>query len=165
MADPDTGQRPTVILRPVSADRFEAVVRASTAGYAEGIEVHGGRKRADAIAKAERDVAALLTAGAATPGHWLFDIEAGGEVVGRIWLADRASNGRRTIFVYDLDIAPAFRGRGFGRSAMHLAEGVARDHGIDRIELHVFGANEVARGLYRSLGYAETSIVMAKDLT
>jgi hypothetical protein len=28
----------------------------------------------------------------------------------------------------------------------------------------VFGSNDVARGLYRSLGYVETSTQMAKDL-
>jgi ribosomal protein S18 acetylase RimI-like enzyme len=32
------------------------------------------------------------------------------------------------------------------------------------VELNVFGGNDVARNLYRSLGYVETSIQMGKDL-
>ena len=47
---------------------------------------------------------------------------------------------------------------------MLLVEGEARDRGIGRVELNVFGGNEVARGLYRSLGYVETSVQMAKEL-
>jgi ribosomal protein S18 acetylase RimI-like enzyme len=47
---------------------------------------------------------------------------------------------------------------------MLLAEEEARVRGLNRIELNVFGGNDVARGLYRSLGYVETSAQMAKDL-
>ena len=47
---------------------------------------------------------------------------------------------------------------------MELAEIEARSHGLRRISLNVFGANEVARNLYRALGYVETSVQMAKDL-
>jgi len=40
----------------------------------------------------------------------------------------------------------------------------ARARGIGRLELNVFGGNDVARHLYRSLGYVETSVQMGKDL-
>ena len=56
------------------------------------------------------------------------------------------------------------RGRGFRRAAMQLAEREARARGIGRVELNVSGGNEVARSLYRSLGYTETSVQMAKEL-
>jgi RimJ/RimL family protein N-acetyltransferase len=36
--------------------------------------------------------------------------------------------------------------------------------GLDRIELNVFGHNERARGLYRSLGYDELAVLMGKTL-
>ena len=44
------------------------------------------------------------------------------------------------------------------------AEDYSRDHGAGTIKLHVFGDNTVARGLYTSLGYAETNVNMAKPL-
>ena len=47
---------------------------------------------------------------------------------------------------------------------MLLAENEARERGLARIELNVFGRNDVARGLYLSLGYVENSVQMAKDL-
>jgi hypothetical protein len=47
---------------------------------------------------------------------------------------------------------------------MLLAEDEARKRGRSRLELNVFGGNEVARKLYRSLGYVEAAVHMGKDL-
>jgi hypothetical protein len=48
---------------------------------------------------------------------------------------------------------------------MHLFEQEARRRGFRRAMLNVFGGNERARGLYRSLGWRVTSVHMAKDLS
>lgn len=137
---------------------------ASKAGYASDIEVHGGQTHEAAREKAEADFPAVLPQGLDTPGHAIFVVEADGAVVGRLWLAERELGGRRVLYVYDLSIDPGHQGRGYGRATMRLAEEEARARGIGRIELNVFGGNEVARGLYRSLRYAETSVQMGKDL-
>ena len=155
---------PTVRLRPITADEFPDFVTASKAGYAEGIEVHGGQTHEAAQRKADADFPAVLPMGLDTPGHHIFVVEADGASVGRLWLAEREMAGRRAMFVYDVTILPEHQGRGFGRAAMRLAEDEARSRGIGRIELNVFGGNDVARGLYRSLGYVETSAQMAKVL-
>ena len=99
-----------------------------------------------------------------TPGHYIFVVEADGVAVGRLWLAERELAARRVMFVYDITVEAEHQGHGYGRAAMQLAEDEARSRGIGRIELNVFGGNAVARGLYRSLGYVETSAQMAKDL-
>jgi ribosomal protein S18 acetylase RimI-like enzyme len=57
-----------------------------------------------------------------------------------------------------------FRGLGHGRQAMLLAEELARSEGASTIGLNVFGHNQVARSLYSSLGFRETSVQMRKDL-
>jgi ribosomal protein S18 acetylase RimI-like enzyme len=155
---------PTVRLRPMTTEEFPAFVAASKAGYAEGIEVHGGQTREAAQRKADADFPAVLPGGLDTPGHHMFVVEADGTAVGRLWLAEREMAGRRAMFVYDITIDAEHQGRGYGRAAMQLAEGEARSRGIGRIELNVFGGNAVARGLYRSLGYVETSAQMAKVL-
>ena len=157
-------EEPTVRLRPIAADEFPAFVAASKAGYAEGIEVHGGQTHEAAVQKAEADFPAVLPMGLQTPGHYVFIVETDGEPVGRLWLAEREMAGRRVMFVYDVTIDAEHQGLGYGRAAMRLAEEEARSRGIARIELNVFGGNDVARGLYRSLGYVETSAQMAKVL-
>jgi ribosomal protein S18 acetylase RimI-like enzyme len=61
-------------------------------------------------------------------------------------------------------VGEAFRGRGYGRAAMQLAEEEARRHGLRRLGLNVFGHNPVASSLYTSLGYEVTSQYMTKRL-
>jgi len=154
----------TVHLRPIAAAEFPAFVTASKAGYSEGIELHGGQTHEAAMQKAEADFAAVLPMGLETPGHSIFIVESDGAAVGRLWLAEREMAGRKVLYVYDVSIHPEHQGLGYGRAAMRLAEDEARRRGIDHIELNVFGGNDVARGLYRSLGYVETAAQMRKDL-
>jgi len=47
-------------------------------------------------------------------------------------------------------------------AAMLLAESEARQRGLNRIALNVFGGNEAARNLYQSLGYDERAVTMGK---
>jgi ribosomal protein S18 acetylase RimI-like enzyme len=145
-------------------EEYPAFIAASKTGYAYDMVVHGGMLPAVAEKKSHDDHAAILPEGLGTPGHAIFVIEAGRDPVGHLWVAERGTPERRTLFVYGVEIDEAQRGRGFGRAAMLLAEGEARARGIGRVELNVFGGNGVARGLYRSLGYVETSVQMAKDL-
>ncbi len=148
----------------MTADEFPAFLQAVESGYAHDIEVHGGQTHEAAVEKARVDMAAALPEGLATPGHAIFVVEADGMAVGRLWLGERTSGGRRTLFIYEIEVDPESRGHGYGRAAMRLAEDEARARSIDYIELNVFGGNDVARGLYRSMGYAETSVQMRKSL-
>ena len=47
---------------------------------------------------------------------------------------------------------------------MRFVEDEARRRGVSGIALNVFGGNEAARSLYRSLGYKEFAAAMRKDL-
>jgi ribosomal protein S18 acetylase RimI-like enzyme len=159
-----THATPPARLRPMTADEFPPFVAATKAEYAHDIEMHGGHTYEAALRKADEDMDAVLPNGLETAGHHIFMVEADGEPIGRLWLAERALGGRQVLYIYDISIDPEFRGQGYGRGAMRLAEDEARARGIGRLELNVFGGNGLARGLYRSLGYVETAVQMAKDL-
>jgi ribosomal protein S18 acetylase RimI-like enzyme len=163
-ADGPARETPAVRLRALRADEYDAWYRDVTDGYARDIAEHGDTPVDAARRKAEADMATILAQGLDTPGHDIYVVEDGPERVGRLWLAERTVDGRQILFVYDVEVAAAHRGRGYGRAAMLLAEGQARARGIARVELNVFGGNEVARHLYRSLGYVERAVSMAKDL-
>ena len=102
-----------------------------------------------------------------TSGQHVFAVEApDGEVVGQVWLGERETRDEgRGAFVYEIRIDEEQRGRGYGRAAMLLLEDEARGLGLDRIELNVFGGNEVAR---RALPVArrtqERAVTMGKKL-
>jgi GNAT superfamily N-acetyltransferase len=155
----------TIRLRPVREDELAGWLDESKREYVRDLVEHAGHSRAGAERKAERDFASLLQDPQRSDDQALFVIEdqAGG-VVGRAWLADREGAEGTHAFVYDVFLEERLRGRGLGRRAMQLLEEEARRRGHTRIRLNVFGGNEVARSLYRSLGYAELAVTMGKDL-
>ena len=97
-------------------------------------------------------------------GHSVFVIEADGEPVGHLWLVERRDAHEPTLVVYDIDVDEPHRGRGYGKAAMVFAEDEARRRGLARIALRVGARNDVARNLYRSLGYEENEVAMSKSI-
>jgi ribosomal protein S18 acetylase RimI-like enzyme len=150
-------------LRPLVADELDGFLETVKAGYTSEM-IRAGLTPELAQAKSDRDHAALLPNGVDTPDHHLFSVEDDGAHAGYLWLAERRGELGHSLFVYGIEIDEERRGRGLGRAAMELAEEEARSRGIASISLNVFGGNDVARGLYRSLGYSETAIYMEKKL-
>ena len=71
-----------------------------------------------------------------------------GEAIGRLFFATRPGG----VWLYEIELDERFRGRGLGREAMLAFEERARELGAEKVTLNVFGGNDVARSLYRSLG-------------
>ena len=150
-----------VTFRPLREDEFEAWAAEHARGYAEGMISFADLSREQAEAKAARDVAAVLPQGVATEGAHVWVVEDGNSRrVGTVFLGFREGNA----WLYDITIDEAERGRGFGRAAMLALEEEVRALGFAKLGLNVWGGNEVARSLYRSLGYAEVSVGMTKNL-
>ena len=139
-------------------DEIAVFQRDQVAVYAVDIERHAGWTKADAEAKARKDMAANFPDGKLQPGHALLVLEEAGERVGELWLREF----ERGLWLYWVMIVPERRGQGLGREAMALVEEEARARGHSTVELNVFGGNEAARSLYRSLGYGEEAVVMSK---
>lgn len=149
----------------MSAEAWETWRAASIRGYAEEKVTAGTWPAEDSEQRAVDEFASLLPDGQRTAGHEFRSIVSdGGEPVGVVWLAPQREIGHGAAFIYDIVIDPSQRGRGFGRAAMEALEPLARSLGYDRIRLHVFGHNAVARSLYRSVGYVETDLLMEKRI-
>jgi ribosomal protein S18 acetylase RimI-like enzyme len=155
-----------VRLRPVADDELASFLASTRVGYELAMVKDAGLGEEEARAKAERDIAALVRKGRPVAGQLLFILEETetSEPVGRVWLGER-SRGRSIGYLYDIEIEGRFRGRGLGREAMLLVEQEARRRGFVEIRLNVFGGNETARSLYRSLRYVEFTVGMRKRLT
>ena len=151
-------------LRPLREDEWPAWRETSRLRYALDLAQNGGLPVDVARRKAEADFAGLWPDGPASAGNVLLAVEEGGEARGVVWFAEREFHGMRHAYLYEIEIDEAHRGRGLGREAMLLLEDEVRARGLDRIELNVFGGNERARGLYRSLGYVEAAVHMAREL-
>jgi ribosomal protein S18 acetylase RimI-like enzyme len=153
-----------IAIRPLRAAEFDEWRARSLRNYTDNMIEAGGIDTAAANEKAAADFAQLLGAGIETPGHSVYAIDDGAAPRGSLWLAERDTEQGRALFVYEVFVDADARGRGLGREAMVFAEEEARRRGIDAVALNVFGGNEVARGLYRSLGYREVAVFMRKEL-
>ena len=149
-----------IALRPLREDEYDAWDAAHRAEYLRGLVEHVGMPQERAEAKVQRDVDHVLPEGLATASTWIWAVEDDGRVVGTVFVGVRDGGA----WLYDITIAEDERGKGFGRAAMTALEDEVRALGHGVIGLNVWGANDVARGLYRSLGWAEESVHMRKQL-
>jgi len=151
----------SIRLRELRDDELPEWLDAARRFYVSDLERHAGMTPAEAEAKAGRDHEALFPDGRPMEGQHLFAIEdEHGEALGRLFFAMRPSG----VWLYEIELEERFRGRGLGRTAMLAFEDLARELGAEKVTLNVFGGNEVARSLYRSLGYAEEAVHMGKRL-
>jgi len=149
-------------LRPMTAAEYDEWRPGAVADYAEH-HIKAGSMPADkAHELSEKQFSELLPDGPSTSGEHLLIPEVDGSVVGLLWLHIVPND--PAAFVYDVVVDERMRGMGLGRQLMQAGEDYAREEGAGSIKLHVFGDNTVARGLYLSLGYRETNVMMAKSL-
>jgi len=154
-----------VELRPMRDDEFAAWLPVMRGRYAAEMVEQAAVPEEQAAVKATNEVEQLFPGGVPSGQQLVYVIEADGESAGVLWLCQRdEAFGGPCLFVYDVEVDERHRGRGYGRAAMEFAEDEARRLGVDRIALNVFGRNEVACGLYRSLGYEENAVAMSKKL-
>ncbi len=137
--------------------------RAIEAYAAEKVKA-GNWKLEEASERSRKEFNDLLPKGIHTPDHFLFNIVSeSGKKVGFLWFS-LAPRQPEWYFIYDFEIYEAFRRRGYASQALAKLEEFARAHGIEVIELHVFGHNTAARELYKKAGFIEANVMMTKKV-
>lgn len=158
----EAGPVPNLHLEDFPPDELPRWRERSMAEYLAG-RVAAGESLEEATQAAGATDRQLFPGGRPAPLHRLGWVVHDGQRVGELWVGPAGDDPERW-WVWEIAIYEAWRGRGLGRRAMLLAEELARAAGATTIGLNVFGANHVARRLYASLGYAETSVQMRKPL-
>ena len=146
-------------------DLGEFIVRLEES-YARDMHEQGGTPLVEARQHARETTLELFPGGRPAEGNRLWRaLDQHGEPVGLLWLAHReAGTAAEHAWVYDIEVEPARRGEGWGRRLMQRAEEITREWGLSSLRLNVFGDNQVARNLYRSLGFREQNVIMTKAL-
>ena len=90
--------------------------------------------------------------------RWMLVAEAGGQVVGQIFVQLYSSqrqfaDGGRRAYLYAFRVRPDFRGLGIGTELMRAAETRLTEHGFHEAVIAVNKDNPEARRLYERLGY------------
>ena len=151
----------------MTKEQFDAYLRDAVREYADAHLKAGDCEPAEALPKAQADYDALLPEGVQTRHQHLFALrdDAAARDVGMIWFAFKQGvEPPKPAFIFDLRIDADLRGKGYGRAALASFERVAREMGVRKVALNVFGWNRVARALYETAGYEVTSIGMVKVL-
>ena len=139
----------------------DAVIRAArpddvTAMHALIVELAEYEREPDAVVGTPSDLSRALFDGTSA-GHVALHglvAEADGQVVGlAVWFLNYSTwRGRHGIYLEDLFVTPAYRGRGVGRSLLAALAGVCVEQGYARLEWSVLDWNAPSIGFYQSLG-------------
>lgn len=150
-------------LRPLTPDELAAWLVTSTSDYADDLET-AGLSRAAAARKAGESTAREFPGGIPAPGQHVYAVTVAGEHVGVLWLSAGPADDPTNWWILDIVVFEQFRGHGYGRRAMLLAETEAARLGAAKLTLNVFARNSAARALYASLAYEPTKIYLEKTL-
>ncbi|KAA0942937.1 GNAT family N-acetyltransferase [Streptomyces apricus] len=118
--------------------------------------------------RARQDTVRFLPDGLDTTGHHLVVAENGSaEVVGNAWIGPdprQAAATADSAWLYDINVLPAFRRRGYGSAILSAAEELVAREGWTSLGLNVSGDNEAAIALYRRNGYDVESMSLRKSV-
>ncbi|MBX0359495.1 GNAT family N-acetyltransferase [Halobacillus sp. Nhm2S1] len=149
-------------LRRMTEEEFVQYNDFSIVAYAKEKVAAGNWTEEEALEKAKATHAELLPDGRHTANHFLYTIlNEERENVGSLWICKQSTD---KAFIYDIRVSDDHQGQGHGKKAMRMAEEEARKIGVQKIGLHVFGHNTVARKLYENLSYKTTNVKMEKDI-
>ena len=154
-----------IYLRPITQEEYLKWSVHSLEGYAKEKE-KSGLSPEDARQVAEQSFKRLLPDGERTQGQFLYSVveKSSEKVVGTIWWGFQGEGQVKNPWIYDIELLPDARGKGYGRATMEAAEKVLKGQGYKKLGLHVFGHNAVARKLYESMNFQATSLIMSKIL-
>ncbi|MGW3046105.1 GNAT family N-acetyltransferase [Kitasatospora sp. NPDC001159] len=158
-----------VTARPIDAAEFPAWLDRAAEGYVASL-MGSGLSEEQARAKSWLDHQNVLQQGVDSPGvalRRLYGADGAPEPLGSLWVELHLRDlpdGTPLAWVMVVEVSPARRGRGHGRTLMLLAEHECLAAGVREIGLNVFSGNEVAIRLYDSLGYRITGRCYGKSL-
>jgi len=150
-----------ISLKPMNHEEFRQYISYAIEDYAKDKIASGNWSEDEAIDLSRESFERLLPNGEKTENNHLSSIFHDDILVGMIWISQKAPNEG---FIYDFVIFEQYQGQGYGKKAMKEAEIIAKQLGMNKIGLNVFGHNKIARGLYEKMGYEITNITMAKTI-
>jgi len=155
-----------VRLVPMNKEEFHASLERGVSRVAVDNVDRGLWSRAAATGYSRSEFAKLLPKGQKTPGFTFVKAldQASGERVGEAWYSLDHDGGRPRFWVHWIEVDPPFRRRGNATWILEELARRARKAGSDRIGLHVQADNSSAIEFYKKIGFAPTSLRMAKKL-
>ncbi|MGF9978895.1 GNAT family N-acetyltransferase [Viridibacillus arvi] len=113
--------------------------------------------------KSKNIIQNYLPNGFKTYNHYFYHIKDNGKIIGYVWL--KIEKEKESAFLYEIFLFEAVRSKGYGKKIMIDIERLLADKHIKIFKLHVFGSNEHAINLYKSLDFSVAGINMYKNIS
>ncbi len=162
--DGEKGAIRLVTLQPMSQTDYDVLMEKSIQRYAEEKVRAGTWEEEESLANAEEQFDRLLPEGLQTEHHELWNLLNGEEAIGWVWLCYDPNHPQKEGFIYNFFLFETYRGKGFAKQAIAALEEEAKSLGVQKLSLHVFAHNQIARSLYEKTEFEETGIYMSKPL-
>jgi ribosomal protein S18 acetylase RimI-like enzyme len=152
-------------LEPMTEEEFAVYVAKAVRSYADAHVRAGDVEPEEALGRAQKDYDELLPEGLRSKNQHLFTVfhETFG-AIGLAWFEFKERRGKKSAYLFDIELREDLRGQGLGRRALELVEEQMRVLGARSVGLNVFGYNHAARALYEKMGYQITGMGMKKEL-
>src|ERR1700733_1550133 len=109
----------SVSLTEMTAEELATFLAEHEGEYAAE-RVASGEPPETARAKAAASIAELFPGGRPAPGHLVYNVVDDEETIGLLWIGPHPDARPGSMWVWDIEIAKAYRGLGAGRRAMEL---------------------------------------------
>lgn len=98
-------------------------------------------------------------------GNEFYVADSKGMMAGYLWwgTSERPFSGTKVGWIYDVQVVPAYRGKGIGEALMKHALQVSREKGLRQTGLMVNEKNRIAWSLYEKLGFRTDHRLMSRD--
>lgn len=155
-----------VSVRMMTAAEYATFRSHTIVQYAAAHTSVGSWSEEEALEKSKLAIDELLPNGQETDGTLVMTaLDGEGTSIGYLWIGlQRRGGSPGEAWIYDIELYEPFRGKGYGRALLAVAEDSARNLGVKKLGLNVFGNNTVARNLYDSAGFQVTAMQMSKEL-
>ena len=155
-----------ITFRKVTEEEFGIYEDFFIADYSKEISENYGYSLKDSIAQAKRELDEGFPGGVALSGNYLVSIELTEinkvESIGYLWYSLKKKSDYA--FICDFYIRESYRGKGYGRAAFEVLEGLLVESGTHQVRLRVAFTNARALKLYKEIGFEATGINMVKRL-
>lgn len=149
----------------MTPEEFTAFSKRSALSYANDLAKSQGITVEEARSYASKQLEGFLPDGIKTSGHEFYFIQdADGEKVGHLWFGIREQFGKNSVYIFDLEVYEAHRGKGYAQEALNWLDRWSLNAGFDQIRLNVFGFNVGVQKLYKKMNFEVASQQMVKRL-
>ncbi len=149
-----------VRLVKMQQEDFEPYLERGIREYAEDHVRNGNWTAEESLERSRKEFQELLPDGVNSRDQFLYSIvgEKNNNQIGLLWVQIKDQKA----FIYDFIVDESFRGKGYGKQALHAMDEILKSMSVESVGLHVFGDNVTAQELYRKMGFEITGMHMKK---